>query len=103
MYEEKFYQRLTQLRLAKGVSSRDMSLSLGQNHGYINNIENGNALPSMNVFLFICDYLEISPSDFFDTDNSNPEKISRIDENLKHLSNEQLEYIYQLTKDLADK
>ena len=44
MYEEQFTNRLSKLRLAKGVSARDMSLSIGQNPGYINNIENGKAL-----------------------------------------------------------
>ena len=38
--EEKFAERLAELRIAKGVSARDMSLSIGQSAGYINNIEN---------------------------------------------------------------
>ena len=41
MDQEKFVKRLIELRLNKGVSARDMSLSLGQSAGYINNIENG--------------------------------------------------------------
>ena len=39
MEKEQFALRLAQLRQAKGVSARDMSLSLGQSAGYINNIE----------------------------------------------------------------
>ena len=39
MFEEEFAERLAQLRIAKGVSARDMSLSVGQNAGYINSIE----------------------------------------------------------------
>ena len=35
MCKEAFSKRLVQLRMAKGVSARDMSLSLGQNPGYI--------------------------------------------------------------------
>ena len=66
MYSEDFVARLTQLRLKHGVSARDMSLSLGQNSGYINNIECGKALPSMSVFLYICDYFHITPQEFFD-------------------------------------
>ena len=50
--EEKFAERLSQLRLAKGVSARDMSLSIGQSAGYINNIENKNNLPSMSAFFY---------------------------------------------------
>lgn len=65
MYEELFCKRLTELRLEKGVSARDMSLSLGQSESYINRIENQKMLPSMTVFFYICEYFEISPHDFF--------------------------------------
>ncbi|SFC98285.1 hypothetical protein [Butyrivibrio sp. YAB3001] len=37
--EKKFAAGLSALRINAGVSARDMSLSLGQNPGYINNIE----------------------------------------------------------------
>lgn len=74
MYSEDFSKRLAKLRNQKGVSARDMSLSIGQNPGYINNIEMGKALPSMASFFFICDYLEISPKQFFDTDTFNLKK-----------------------------
>ena len=40
----------------KSVSARDMNLSIGQNAGYINNIENGKALPSMMGFFFNCEF-----------------------------------------------
>ena len=33
-----FAERLTELRLLKGVSARDMRLALKQNHNYINAI-----------------------------------------------------------------
>ena len=62
MYDDFFKLRLSQLRTQKGVSARDMSLSLGQNPGYINNIETGKALPSMSAFFYICEYLNISPN-----------------------------------------
>lgn len=36
--DEKFIKdRIVQLRTQKGVSARDMSLSIGQNKNYINN------------------------------------------------------------------
>ena len=56
MEREDFIRRLVQLRMQKIVSARDMSLSIGQSAGYINNIENGVNLPSMTVFFYICDY-----------------------------------------------
>ena len=44
-------------RTQKGVSARDMSLSLGQANNYINNIENKKSLPAMQSFFYICEYL----------------------------------------------
>ena len=38
------------IRDRKGVSARDMSLSLGQANNYINNIENKKSLPAMQSF-----------------------------------------------------
>lgn len=98
--EEKFAERLSQLRLAKGVSARDMSLSIGQSAGYINNIENKNNLPSMSAFFYICEYLEISPQDFFDFDSRNPEKLNEIMGYLKQVDDEQLNHIIGIVKGL---
>ena len=40
VYEDFVPERLAKLRMQKGVSARDMSLSLGQANNYINNVEN---------------------------------------------------------------
>lgn len=100
MYEEEFPTRLAKLRTKKGVSSREMSLSIGQNTGYISNIECGKALPSMSVFFFMCEYLQISPSDFFDVENENPEKLRQLIMDLKKLDDEQLDLITAMVKNL---
>lgn len=100
MEKEEFIKRLTELRMNKGVSARDMSLSLGQSPGYINNIENGVNLPSMTVFFYICDYFGITPKEFFDEDNSNPAKVRELDTVAKHLSSEELEHIITIINDL---
>ncbi len=97
---DKFINRLTKLRMAKGVSARDMSLSLGQNPGYINNIENGKNLPSMTLFFYICEYLELTPTEFFDFDNSNPARLNEVITDLKKLTPEKLEHISQIIKDM---
>ena len=93
MYEEEFAARLSQLRMKKGVSARDMSLSIGQNAGYINSIETGKSLPSMSGFFYICDYLGISPQDFFDTDADQPDKLRASVTNLKRLDEKQFNNI----------
>ncbi len=100
MYEKDFSIRLAQLRTQKVVSARDMSLSLGQNVNYINNIETGKALPSMTAFFFICEYLRISPMEFFNFSAKNPWNIKELGEKLESLSPRQLEIILALTDEL---
>ena len=93
MERNQFIERLTQLRLSKGVSARDMSLSLGQSAGYINNIENGVNLPSMTVFFYICDYLGVTPKEFFDDDNTAPTKLKALADAAAKLDEEQLDHL----------
>lgn len=103
MYEKEFSQRLSQLRADKGVSARDMSLSLGQNAGYINNIETGKALPSMSNFFYICDYLQITPADFFNYSSPRPQKLDILCKNLNNLTDTQFESISLIVNDLVKK
>ena len=100
MEKTDFAKRLVELRMNKGVSARDMSLSIGQSAGYINNIENGVNYPSMAVFLYICDYLGITPKEFFDLDTVNPSKVNELLDAARGLSNEQLEHLIALAKGL---
>lgn len=103
MYREDFSLRLARLRDKKNVSARDMSLSIGQNPGYINNIESGKALPSMSVFFCICEYLGVTPSEFFETEVKSPETIRNITENLIFLDEASLDSIAQIVKKLSNK
>ena len=103
MEKEQFIKRLVELRMNKGVSARDMSLSIGQSAGYINNIENGVNLPSMSVFFYICEYLGVTPEEFFDLESKNPTKLDSIIKDLKHLDDKQLDTISILVKDLIHK
>lgn len=71
--EDQFIRdRLTQLRQMKQVSERKMSLDLGHSTSYVRSITSGKALPSMREFLYICEYLEISPIDFFTEETQVP-------------------------------
>lgn len=82
---EQFRERLTELRLQKSVSESKMSYELGQCKGYIQQISSGRSLPFMERFLSICDYLDISPSEFFDVDNQTPELIRELASAAKRL------------------
>ena len=103
MYEEFFPARLAQLRSKKGVSARDMSLSLGQCENYINMIENRKSYPSMTVFFYICEYLQMSPKDFFDEDNENPQVLNEVTGHLKKLDAKTLESIADIVMKLGIK
>lgn len=98
MEKSAFANRLAELRIQKGISARDMSLSLGQSPGYINNIENGVNYPSMASFFYICDYLGVTPKDFFDTDQQYPTKIQELLNLTSTLSGEQIDLLITLAK-----
>jgi transcriptional regulator with XRE-family HTH domain len=86
-------KRITELRLKKGIAEHRMSLELGHSRSYMQSISSGRALPSLTEFLAICDYLNVSPKDFFDEENPNPVLIEEIMEKLKNLSDSDLTII----------
>lgn len=85
MYEEFVKNRITSLRLKKGVSEYKMSYDLGHSRGYIYNISSGKALPPLKEFFAICDYFEITPQQFFDDTTQSPELIQKAVEGMKKL------------------
>lgn len=100
MTEQDFALRLARLRERKGVSARDMSLSMGQNPGYINNIESGKSKPSLSGILYICEYLGITPKDFFDTQTDDPSKAAELYTIAKSLRDDQLDNLIAIAKGL---
>ena len=95
--------RLAKLRAAKGVSARDMSLSLGQNENYINMIENKRNYPSMEAFFNICEYLNITPQEFFDDGVEQPERLRELIADLRRLDSSQLAVVTAVVSGLLQK
>lgn len=82
MYQKQLQERLTALRLNNDLSERKLSLDFGRNSNYFNDIAKGKFLPSMSEFFSICEFFDISPSYFFETN----EKLSSVSkEQAKHL------------------
>lgn len=100
-YIEWFYSRVSQLRVQKGVSAREMSLSLGQSESYINKIENKRTLPSFSGFIYICEYFGITPQEFFNENIISPKKIKDLTSKLEKLTPEQIEHITQIVCDIS--
>ena len=65
MDEQFIRDRISSLRQEKQISERKMSLDLGHSTSYIRSITSGRALPSMSEFLYICEYLSVTPMEFF--------------------------------------
>ena len=91
-------QRIASLRSAKKISARSMSIELGQSTEYINQIENGRSLPSIEGLINICEFLEISLSDFFDTQTKYPLQYKTLLSELDKLDTFELEQIVSLIK-----
>ncbi len=100
MYENLIANRLARLRTEKGVSAREMSLDIGQNSSYINRIENGNSMPSMQGFFYICEYLGVTPSEFFASDEASNSAALLLAKELEGLKPEQLEIVRGIIADL---
>ncbi|MBO4484799.1 MAG: helix-turn-helix transcriptional regulator [Lachnospiraceae bacterium] len=62
-------ERITKLRLGRGVSEAKMSTDLGRGRSYINRITTGRGFPGYPELLLICRYFEMSPEDFFCSDD----------------------------------
>ena len=55
----------------------------------------------MSGFFYICEYLQLSPKAFFDTDAKNPEKLKELIKYLKKLDDKQLDSIASIVQGLV--
>ena len=93
-------RRIEELRIQKGVSAREMSLALGQSTGYINKIESGRALPSIPVLIYICEYFDITPQEFFSFDEAPDLELIDASNTLRALDPEKRKHIITVIHDL---
>lgn len=93
--------RITELRMQKGISEYQLSYDLGHSRSYINNISSGKSLPPMAEFLQICEYFHITPSQFFDESIKNPVLLQTAINELKKLDEKDLSYFIEYIKRLT--
>lgn len=99
--EESFVgKRITELRIKKNISEYQLSYDLGQSKGYIQSISSGRALPSMKMFLNICDYFQITPSEFFNNEIKDHELLNQLYQECIHLEEDDLLLLLRLAKRL---
>lgn len=95
--------RISQLRTNQGISEYKMSLDLGHSKSYVQSISSGKALPSMSEFLYICEYLGVTPKEFFDSEVAEPQMIQQLVAFALRLSSEDLAFLVDLAKRLDKK
>ena len=101
---EKFIRdRITQLRIRKEISEYKMSLDLGHSKSYIQSIANGRALPSMSEFLYICDYLGVTPQEFFDEELPTPQLSHELTKLTSGMDREDMEVLIAMAKRIRAK
>ena len=65
MHESFVGKRIAELLVVKQLSAVEVSKELGQTKEFIDKIIANEISLSMNMFLAICDLLDISPAEFF--------------------------------------
>ena len=79
-----------------------MSTDLGHSKSYIQSISSGKSMPSMGEFLYICEYLGVTPREFFDDSINDPQLVQELYELTRNMSEANLKILVDLAKRLAD-
>lgn len=103
MNEEYIRERISILRTKKGISEYKMSLDLGHSKSYIQSISSGKSLPSVSEFLYICEYLGVTPREFFDDTITEPSLVNELYLLTKEMAEEDLSVLINTAKRLNSK
>ena len=95
--------RISILRTKKGISEYKMSLDLGHSKSYVQSISAGRALPSLSEFLYICEYLGVTPKEFFYEETNDPQLVRELYNISLTLEKEDLEVLLSMAKRLKEK
>ena len=98
-------KKITQLRMAKGLSEYQLSYDLGHSKNYIHNIVTGHSQPSVNELLYLIECLGVTPRDFFDEEQEykNPILAKEIMDGLKNLDGNDLDAVLRVVQQLNNK
>ena len=103
MYEEFIRERITALRIKKNISEYKMSRDLGHSNSYMHSISSGKSLPSLTEFLYICEYLDITPQEFFNEDIEDPIQVKELYNVSRNMSSDDLAVLLTVAKRLNEK
>jgi transcriptional regulator with XRE-family HTH domain len=97
---DKFFinRRIAMIRVAKGISARQLSFELDQASEYINQIENCRSMPSIEGLLKFCDYFGITLGEFFEQEVTYLMEYKELFGELNKLDKLELQQIMDLVK-----
>ena len=96
-------ERISALRIKKNVSEYRMSTDLGHSKSYMQSISSGRAMPSLSEFLYICEYLGVTPQEFFDEELQEPQLVEKLYRLTRNLSEADLNALISMAERLNDK
>lgn len=96
-------ERISALRIKKNVSEYRMSTDLGHSKSYMQSISSGRSVPSLGEFLYICEYLGVTPREFFDEDMKEPQLVQKLYELSRNMSQEDLNILINTAERLNSK
>ena len=96
-------ERISLLRTKKNVSEYKMSMDLGHSKSYMQSISSGRSMPSLGEFLYICEYLGVTPREFFDEDMKEPQLVQKLYELTRNMSKADLNVLISTAERLNSK
>lgn len=96
-------ERISVLRTKKNVSEYRMSTDLGHSKSYMQSISSGRSMPSLGEFLYICEYLGVTPKQFFDEDMKEPQLVQRLCDLTRNMSEADINILISTAERLNDK
>lgn len=99
-YSSAFRERLANLREQRDLSQRALSLKMAQSENYINHIENGLNFPTMENFFHICEYLGITPKEFFEFEAKDLSLANELAEEIRGLEPKHQAALLSIVRDL---
>lgn len=94
-------ERVTSLRLQKGISEYKLSKNIGKCNNYINKVSSGRLVPTIETLFSICEYFGITLSQFFqEEDPADTLTASQIRAILPSLNEDQLKSLLVITNSM---
>lgn len=96
-------ERISALRTKKNVSEYRMSTDLGHSKSYMQSISSSRSVPSLGEFLYICEYLGVTPREFFDEGVEEPQLVQKLYELTRNMSEADLNLLISIAERLNEK